>query len=67
VEALIGVLQRGNGLKRCRDRGLAGYARYLGLAVLGHNLHTLGKLLLRQQDTQSLAGATKRKRRPLAA
>jgi IS5 family transposase len=63
VEALIGVLQRANGLKRCRDRGELGYARYVGLAILGRNLHTLGKVLLRQKDPQCLAGTTKRKPR----
>jgi hypothetical protein len=67
VEALIGVLQRGNGLKRCRDRTLPGYRRYVGLAILGHNLHTLGKLLLAQQDPESPAARTKRQRRCAAA
>jgi transposase, IS5 family len=67
VESLIGALQRGHGLKRCRDRGQSGYARYVGIAVLGHNLQTLGKLLLRQQDAECLAGITKRKRRAAVA
>jgi transposase, IS5 family len=61
VEALVGVLQRGNGLKRCRDRTLLGYRRYVGIAILGHNLHTLGKLLLRQQAPRSPAAYSKRK------
>jgi IS5 family transposase len=61
VEALIGVLQRGNGLKRCRDRSLLGYRRYVGIAILGHNLHTLGKLVVRQQDAQCAAARSKRK------
>jgi IS5 family transposase len=67
VEALIGVLQRGNGLKRCRDRTLLGYRRYVGIAILGHNLHTLGKLLLRRQAPQSPAACTKRKERSAVA
>ena len=67
VEALVGVLQRGNGLKRCRDRTLLGYRRYVGIAILGHNLHTLGKLLLAQQDPACPAARTRRKRRPAAA
>ena len=46
VESAIGALQRGNGLKRCRDRSEIGFERYFGLAVLGRNIHTLGKLLL---------------------
>jgi IS5 family transposase len=61
IEALIGVLQRGNGLKRCRDRGLLGYHRYVGLAILGRNLQVLGKRLLRQQEHSCLAAHTKRK------
>jgi transposase, IS5 family len=67
VEALIGVLQRGNGLKRCRDRTLLGYQRYVGLAMLGHNLHTLGKLLLAQQDPACPAARSKRQQRSAAA
>jgi hypothetical protein len=67
VEALIGVLQRGNGLKRCRDRTLLGYRRYVGIAILGHNLHTLGKLLLRRQAPRSPAACTKRKERAAVA
>jgi transposase, IS5 family len=67
VEALIGVLQRGNGLKRCRDRTLLGYRRYVGIALLGHNLHTLGKLLLRRQAPRSPAACTKRKERTAVA
>lgn len=66
VEALIGVLQRGHGLKRCRDRGQLGYERYVGIGILGHNLQTLGKLLLRQQYPECLAGRTKRKAWPKA-
>ncbi|TWU41151.1 hypothetical protein Poly51_63970 [Rubripirellula tenax] len=57
VEAAIGVLQRGNGLKRCRDRSELGFERYLGLAILGRNIHTLGKLLIAMQH-QSSAAAT---------
>jgi transposase, IS5 family len=67
VEALIGVLQRGNGLKRCRDRSLLGYQRYVGIAILGHNLHTLGKLVLRQQNPHCAAARSKRQQRSAAA
>ena len=38
-----------------------------GLAILGHNLHTLGKLLLRQQAPRSPAACSKRKGRAAAA
>jgi transposase, IS5 family len=67
VEAMIGVFQRGNGLKRCRDRTLLGYRRYVGIAILGHNLHTLGKMLLRRQAPRSPAACTKRKERSAVA
>ena len=35
----IGSFQRGNGMKRCRDRSEVGLERYLGYAVLGRNIH----------------------------
>jgi len=60
VESAIGSTQRGNGLKRCRDRTELGFERYLGLAILGRNIHTLGKLLIARAN--SLAEAAKSKR-----
>lgn len=60
VESSIGALQRGNGLKRCRDRSELGMERYLGLAVLGRNLQVLGKLLIAQEAPDSLAAISKR-------
>jgi len=62
VESAIGVLQSGNGLKRCRNRGQRGYQRYVALGVLGHNLHILGKLLLAREDAHCQAAQSKRKR-----
>jgi transposase, IS5 family len=62
VESAIGALQAGNGMKRCRDRSELGFERYAALAVLGRNLHTLGKLLLACEQPKSEAAATKRKR-----
>jgi IS5 family transposase len=61
VESAIGALQAGNGLKRCRDRSQRGYERYVGLGILGRNLHTLGKLLLAQEDAACQAAQSKRK------
>lgn len=61
IESAIGALQSGNGLKRCRDHGEVGFERYLGLAILGRNIHVLGKLLIAQRDAQSAAAASKRK------
>ena len=48
IESAIHALMAGNGLDRCRDRGEAGYERYVALAVLGRNLHTLGRLVLKK-------------------
>jgi transposase, IS5 family len=61
IESAIGALQAGNGLKRCRDHSELGLARYLGLAVLGRNLHVLGKLLIARRDADAAAAFTKRK------
>lgn len=60
VESAIGALQSGNGLKRSRDRGEIGFEKYIGLAILGRNIHTLGKLLIRAKDSESEAAFTKR-------
>lgn len=49
VESAIHALMAGNGLDRCRDKGPDGYRRYFALAVLGRNLHTLGRLLINQE------------------
>ena len=62
VESTVGALQVGNGMERCRDRHERGYERYVGLGVLGRNLHVLGKLLIAQESPQSQAGKSKRKK-----
>jgi transposase, IS5 family len=62
VESVIGALQSGNGLKRCRDRSKHGYERYVALGILGRNLQTLGKLLLAQDAAHCQAAKSKRKR-----
>jgi len=62
IESAIGAFQRGNGMKRCRDRSEEGLQRYLGLAVLGRNLHVLGKLLITQASAKSEAARSKRKK-----
>jgi IS5 family transposase len=61
IESAIGALQSGNGLKRCRDRTEIGFERYLGLAILGRNIHVLGKLLIAKRQAQSAAALSKRK------
>jgi transposase, IS5 family len=60
VESAIGALQSGNGLDRCRDRTELGFERYVALAILGRNLHTLGKLLIAQEDATCVAASTMR-------
>ena len=61
IESAIGAFQSGNGMKRCRDRTEQGLARYLGLAVLGRNIHVLGKLLVAQTNAKCEAARSKRK------
>ena len=60
IESAIGALQLGNGLKRCRDHSEIGFERYLGLAILGRNIHVLGKLLIARRNEQVAAALSKR-------
>jgi IS5 family transposase len=60
IESAIGALQSGNALARCRDHSQIGYARYIGLGVLGRNLLVLGKLLLAREHPDSLAASSVR-------
>ena len=61
IESAINALQTGNGLVRCRDRSERGFSRYIQLAVLGRNLHVLGKILLAREDAQCEAAESRRK------
>lgn len=61
IESAIGALQSGNGLKRCRDHSEVGFERYFGLAILGRNIHVLGKLLIARRQEQAAAALSKRK------
>jgi hypothetical protein len=47
VESNINELEH-RGLNRCPDKGIRGFHRYVGLAVIAYNLHRLGKILLEQ-------------------
>jgi hypothetical protein len=60
VESAIGALQSGNGLVRCRDEGEVGFERYVALAVLGRNIHTLGKMLIAKVNAQAAAATSRR-------
>ena len=62
VESLINSVQAGNGLERCRDRTEKGLDRYIGLAVLGRNLHVLGRLVLEREAPGCEAAKTRRKK-----
>lgn len=61
IESAIGALQKGNGLTSCRDRSEIGFERYFGLAILGRNIHVLGKLLISRRQEKSAAALNKRK------
>ena len=61
IESAIGALQSGNALQRCRDRTEIGFERYLGLGILGRNLHVLGKLLIQQKTPNTKAAQSRRK------
>lgn len=58
IESAIHALVAGNGLDVCRDKGEHGYHRYVGLAIVGRNLHTLGVILLNKARRKQ---ATRRK------
>jgi len=62
IESGIGALQSGNGLKRCRDRSEKGFNCYVGLGVLGRNLHVLGKHLLAREAPRCEAATSFRQR-----
>lgn len=61
IESAINALEFSNGLERCRDRTEIGYERYVGVAILGRNLHVLGKLILSKLVPDCQAGASRRK------
>lgn len=60
IESAIGALEFGNGLKRCRDRTELGFERYVSLAILGRNLHVLGKLLIARERAGCNAAHSRR-------
>lgn len=51
VESSINALEN-HGLDRCRDHGLHGFKRYVGLAVLARNVEMLGNLILQKKNKQ---------------
>jgi IS5 family transposase len=49
VESDINSLER-HGLDRCLDKGPGAFDRYVALAILSHNVHKIGALLLKKQQ-----------------
>lgn len=52
VESSINALEN-HGLDRCRDHGLRGFKRYVGLAVLARNIQIIGHIL-QQRELKNL-------------
>jgi len=61
IESVIVALQSGNGLKRCGDHSELGFERYVALAVLGRNLHTLGRLVIQHRNADCETAQSQRK------
>lgn len=61
VESSINGLEH-SGLDRCPDRGIKGFKRYVGLAVLARNIQTLGSIIVAKEKKRA-----KRKKRKKAA
>jgi hypothetical protein len=58
VESNINELEH-RGLDRCPDKGIKGFHRYVGLAVIAYNLRRLGALLLDQDRKKAHQKARK--------
>lgn len=61
VESSINALENG-GLDRCPDHGTHGFKRYVGLAVLARNLHTIGDILQKKEIQREKRRKAQRKR-----
>ena len=48
IEGRISLLRRCFGLRRCRDRGEAGMERWVGWAVIAHDLRAIGRAAARR-------------------
>ena len=48
VESAINAVEN-HGLDRCLDHGLAGFKRYVGLAVVARNIQTLGRIIQQRE------------------
>ncbi len=61
VESSINALENG-GLDRCPDHGIDGFKRYVGLAVLARNLHTIGNVIQKKAVEQERRRRAQKKR-----
>ncbi len=62
VESSINALENG-GLDRCPDHAIEGFKRYVGLAVLARNLHTIGNFLQKKEVEREKRRRVQRKRK----
>jgi hypothetical protein len=65
VESSINALEN-HGLDRCRDHGIEGFKRYVGLAVLARNLQILGHAL-QQKELEQVQELKRKQKLRLAA
>jgi IS5 family transposase len=63
VESSINALEN-HGLDRCRDHGIKGFERYVGLAVLARNLQIIGHVL-QQNELKQLQRFERKQKRSL--
>jgi hypothetical protein len=59
IESNINELEH-RGLDRCPDKGIKGFHRYVGLAVIAYNLRRIGQILLEQDRRASAPGARRK-------
>ena len=65
VESTINALEN-HGLDRCRDHGITGFKRYVGLAVLARNLQILGHAI-QQKELKRVQRAERKQKLRLVA
>ena len=56
VESAINALEV-HGLDRCPDHGIAGFRRYVALAVVARNIHRIGAILHEKQSKRAQRNA----------
>ena len=61
VESAINALEV-HGLDRCPDRGVDGFERYVGIAVLARNIQIIGSILIKQEQRKQKKQQEKYKR-----